>query len=479
MENDDLSIVVVGASGDLSRKKIFPALFALYCQGFLPSGFNIIGFARTRFSDEEFRAHITGSLVCRYTPGEDECALKMDEFLSRCCYVQGDYGSKDSFLDLYQRLNDIEGGSAVPRMFYLAVPPVVYTDIAKSLGDTGLVSCTADEPWSRVVVEKPFGMDRESSDELICKLDQVFTEDQVYRIDHYLGKEVIQNLLVLRFANLVFAPLWNREYIYGIEIEWKEDMGIEGRSGYFDKYGIIRDVMQNHLVQIFALAAMEPPEKLDYMHIARQKVEVLSRVLAPEADNIFTGQYGGYLEEDGVPGDSATPTFAATTLHINNDRWQGVPFTLTAGKGLDSSLTEIRIKFKAVANNVFCNNVQCPEPNMLVIRVQPDEAINLRITNKVPGMGMRIDTKMLDLRYDAVFDDVIPDAYESLLLDVIRGDRSLFIGRDELGASWDIFTGALHEMEMKNMKPVQYEFGATREEVLRLGSGNWKLGAGP
>lgn len=467
--SDRLSIVVVGASGDLARKKVFPALFALYCQGYLPEDFHVFGFARSEFSDAEFRTRIMEHLTCRYAPGTS-CAERMTEFLGRCRYLSGSYGSRDSFLDLFVMMREAEGSRPANRFYYLAIPPSVFLDVAHAIGDAGLVSCTTDEPWSHVVLEKPFGRDRQSSDELTRAMSQVFVENQTYRIDHYLGKEVIQNLMVLRFANLVFEPIWNRDFVRDVQIVWKEDLSLEGRGGYFDQYGIIRDVMQNHLLQILALVAMERPERLDATYTAAEKVSVLRSIPAAELEDLVIGQYRGcvrdgrtlpaYVDEETVPNASLTPTFAAVKLRINNARWQGVPFLMTAGKGLDARMTEIRIRFRDVPGNVFCQPEGCPQANELVIRIQPDEAIYLSIVNKVPGMGMTLESRNLDLQYKAAFSELIPDAYESLLLDVMRGDRSLFIRSDELQAAWDVFTPVLHEIERRKLVPEPYPFGS-------------------
>jgi len=464
-----LSIIVVGASGDLARKKIFPALFALYSQGFFPPSLTIMGFARTGYTDEAFRAMITEHLTCRYVP-EESCAEKMNEFLARCYYVSGQYNSRDSFLDLYEKMRELEGSGQANRMFYLAIPPSIFLDVARAIGGSGMVSCDPRRAWSRVVIEKPFGRDRASSDVLTRGMAQVFTEDQTFRIDHYLGKEVIQNLQVLRFANLIFEPVWNRDHVRSVQICWQEDLGVEGRGGYFDQYGIIRDVMQNHLLQILALLAMELPSSVDSRQIRNEKVRVLRSIPPLAADDIVVGQYtagsiGGrslpaYVDDETVADDSTTPTYGAAALRIENERWQGVPFLIRAGKGLASRMTEIRIRFRGVPVNVFCRLGECPEENELVIRVQPDEAITLRITNKVPGLGMVLAPRDLDLRYKAAFDETIPDAYENLLLDVMRGEKSLFIRSDELAAAWDIFTPALREIEARGVRPEPYAFGS-------------------
>ncbi len=464
--SDSLSIVVVGASGDLARKKIYPALFALYCQGLLPEQFNVVGFARSKSSDEEFRKRVTETLTCRYVPGES-CAQLMAKFLSKCRYIAGAYDSSDSFLDLHAVLREIESGKHANRMFYLAIPSSVFVDVARSIGNAGFVQCGRDlKPWSRAVIEKPFGTDRESSDLLTRELGTVFSEEQTYRIDHYLGKEVIQNLLVLRFANSMFEPIWNREFVDRVDISWSENIGVEGRGGYFDEYGIIRDVMQNHLLQILALVAMEPPKRFDAHCIIEEKVRLLRSVPPLAIEDLRLGQYAGYADDESVPAkDSKTPTFAAARIRLTNQRWDGVPFVVTAGKGLDAQKTEIRIKLRAVPNNMFCELGACPDANELVVRVQPDEAIHLKIANKVPGMDLKIEARDLDLRYKAAFDELIPDAYESLLLDVIRGEKGLFIRNDELAAAWDVFTPVLHEIECKGVAPMPYELGSSGPAV--------------
>ncbi|MBA4386529.1 MAG: glucose-6-phosphate dehydrogenase [Verrucomicrobia bacterium] len=465
-----LSVVVVGASGDLAGKKVYPALFALYCQGFLPDRFNIFGFARSSFTDASFREKLRRGLTCRYSRG-DAIQKRADEFLSHCHYFGGEYESTDSFLDMFQRMRGTECEGGANRLFYMAIPPSIFLPVAKAIGGAGLVSCRPNQPWTRVVIEKPFGEDRESSARLIDELAGVFTEQQTYRMDHYLGKEVIQNLLVLRFANLVFEPVWNSRYVRNVLISWKEDIGVEDRGGYFDAYGIIRDVMQNHLLQILALATMEPPGILDAEHICAQKVKLLRSIKPVRLEDSVVGQYveaerdgwrhRAYVEEKLVAQGSLTPTFAATAVQIDNERWAGVPFMIVAGKGLEGRMTEIRIRFKEVPGNAFCQLGGCPAPNELVIRVQPDEAIQLRIVNKVPGLDMELATTNLDLRYRTAFEKVIPDAYESLIMEVLEGNKSLFIQGDELAAAWDVFTPLLHRLAKERVRPEPYAFGST------------------
>jgi glucose-6-phosphate 1-dehydrogenase len=332
------------------------------------------------------------------------------------------------------------------------------------------------------VVEKPFGRDRRSSDRLVDDMHKVFGEEATYRIDHYLGKEIVQNLMVLRFANLVFEPLWNRKYIESVSITWKEPAGVEGRGGYFDGFGIVRDVMQNHLLQIMALLAMEQPRRFDAQAVRDEKVRLLQAVAPLTLEQIAVGQYGAsasgrqcaYVEEPMVAADSRTPTYATAVLRISNDRWQGVPFVLEAGKALDQRVNEVRVRFRPVAANLFGPSLGTMAPNELVIRIQPDEAIDLRIMNKAPGLDMVLQQTRLNLRYQAAFDATIPDAYECLLLDVIQGDRSLFIRADELAAAWDIFTPVLAALEERAVQPERYPFGSAGPAAARRRLAEWR-----
>ncbi|HNT88902.1 MAG TPA: glucose-6-phosphate dehydrogenase, partial [Candidatus Hydrogenedentes bacterium] len=325
-----LAIILIGASGDLALKKVIPALFALYSRQLLPDRFQIIGYARSALSDEAFREHMMAHLTCRYAPG-DQCDARIREFLEHCVYIAGQYDSADALRRIQPALASLGPTDAVNRIFYMAIPPFLFMDVARALADAGLVTHKDDPGWSRVVIEKPFGRDRASSDELTRNMARVFAEDQTYRIDHYLGKEVIQNLLVLRFANLIFDPIWNRAHVEHVKISWMEDFGLEGRAGYFDDYGIIRDVMQNHLLQILALVAMEQPVSLEAGYVRDEKVKALRCVQPATLEDLVVGQYTagslrsarrpGYREEEGVPPDSITPTYAAVALKIRNRRW--------------------------------------------------------------------------------------------------------------------------------------------------------------
>ncbi|KAJ6347035.1 hypothetical protein OIU76_003682 [Salix suchowensis] len=441
-DESTVSITVVGASGDLAKKKIFPALFALYYEGCLPKHFTIFGYARSKMTDAELRNMVSKTLACRIDKREN-CGEKIDQFLKRCFYHSGQYDSQENFAELDKKLKEHEGGRVSNRLFYL------------------------------VIVEKPFGRDSDSSAALTKALKQYLEEDQIFRIDHYLGKELVENLSVLRFSNLIFEPLWSRQYIRNVQLIFSEDFGTEGRGGYFDNYGILRDIMQNHLLQILALFAMETPVSLDAEDIRNEKVKVLRSMRPLQLEDVVVGQYkshtkGGvtypaYIDDNTVPKGSLTPTFAAAALFIDNARWDGVPFLMKAGKALHKKRAEIRVLFRHVPGNLYNQNFETDldqATNELIIRVQPDEAIDLKINNKVPGLGMRLDHSNLNLHYAARYSKEIPDAYERLLLDAIEGERRLFIRSDELDAAWALFTPVLKELEEKNIIPEYYPYGS-------------------
>ncbi|KAJ6329542.1 hypothetical protein OIU77_011087 [Salix suchowensis] len=472
-EESTLSITVVGASGDLAKKKIFPALFALFYEDWLPENFTVFGYARTKMNDEELRNMISGTLTCRVnqrfsTLPDLSFPIPHDLNADTREHLQGKlpHTAKPSYLKNFELLIEA-AGKVSNRLFYLSIPPNIFVDVVRSVG----LRASSLNGWTRVIVEKPFGRDSESSGELTRCLKQYLTEDQIFRIDHYLGKELVENLSVLRFSNLVFEPLWSRDYIRSVQLIFSEDFGTEGRGGYFDNYGIIRDIMQNHLLQILALFAMETPVSLDAEDVRNEKS--LRSMKPLKLGDVIVGQYKGhsksgrsypaYTDDPTVPKGSLTPTFAAAALFINNARWDGVPFLMKAGKALHTRRAEVRVQFRHVPGNLYKRNFGTDldmATNELVLRVQPDEAIYLRINNKVPGLGMRLDRSNLNLLYSARYPREIPDAYERLLLDAMAGERRLFIRSDELDAAWALFTPMLKELEEKKIAPELYPHGS-------------------
>ncbi|KAG2551318.1 glucose-6-phosphate 1-dehydrogenase, chloroplastic-like isoform X2 [Panicum virgatum] len=464
-----VSITVVGASGDLAKKKIFPALFALFYEDCLPEHFTVFGYARSKMNDAELGTMISRTLTCRIDKREN-CGDKMEQFLQRCFYQPGQYNTEEGFAELDRKLKEKEAGRIPNRLFYLSVPPNIFVDVVRSASRTA----SSSSGWTRFIVEKPFGRDSESSGELTRSLKKYLAEEQIFRIDHYLGKELVENLSVLRFSNLVFEPLWSRNYIRNVQLIFSEDFGTEGRGGYFDNYGIIRDIMQNHLLQILALFAMETPVSLDAEDIRNEKVKVLRSMRPLKLEDVVVGQYKGhtrggrsfpgYADDPTVPKGSVTPTFAAAALFIDNARWDGVPFLMKAGKALHTRRAEIRVQFRRVPGNLYRRRSIGTDldtaTNELVLRVQPDEAIYLRINSKVPGLGMRLDRSDLNLLYSERYRREIPDAYERLLLDAVEGEHRLFIRSDELDAAWAIFTPVLRELEDRRVAPELYPYGS-------------------
>ncbi|KAM7278376.1 hypothetical protein ACFE04_005510 [Oxalis oulophora] len=461
-ETGPLSIIVLGASGDLAKKKTFPALFNLFRQGFLHENeVCIFGYARTKISDDDLRNRLRDYLV--KDKDDSQKSEDLSKFLELVKYVSGAYDSEDGFQRLDKEISEHENNTegSPRRLFYLALPPSVYPSVCRMINQCCMNK--SDVGWTRIVVEKPFGKDLESAEELSSQIGKLFEEPQIYRIDHYLGKELVQNLLVLRFANRLFLPLWNRDNIDNVQIVFREDFGTDGRGGYFDEYGIIRDIIQNHLMQVLCLVAMEKPVSLKPEHIRDQKVKVLQSVVPIKDDEVVLGQYEGYRDDPTVPDDSNTPTFATVVLRIDNERWDGVPFILKAGKALSAKKAEIRVQFKDVPGDIF----RCKKQgrNEFVIRLQPSEAMYMKLTVKQPGLEMSTVQSELDLSYTQRYQGVtIPEAYERLILDTIRGDQQHFVRRDELKAAWEIFTPLLHSIDRGEMKPIPYKPGSRGPE---------------
>ncbi len=448
------TIVIFGASGDLTQRKLVPALHSLVCAGHLSPETRVLGVGRTDLSDAVFRERMLEGVRshARLKPDGDQCA-QWDEFGKRFSYFQMSTDDSSAYPDLYAHLEQLTEGSTAPphRLFYLATPPQAVPTIVDGLGGVGLAR--EREGWNRVVFEKPFGEDAPTARELNRRVHDVFDESQIFRIDHYLGKETVQNLLAFRFANAIFEPLWNRDYVDHIQITVAESIRIERRGAYYDRAGVLRDIIQNHVFQLLALIAMEPPGALSAKPLRDEKMKVFDALHPVSPDDIVLGQYTGYTSEKDVREQSRTPTFAALRLGVENWRWRGVPFFVRSGKALKQKTTEITLQFKDVPHQLFPGDL--PSPNRLSLRIQPEEGILLQFQVKLPGAGMA--TQPFDMRfsYDDHFEDVaLPDAYERLLLDALQGDASLFIRCDEIERCWELLEQVLADERVPDAYPV-------------------------
>ena len=458
------TIVIFGASGDLTSRKLVPALYNLLRAGSLPPQTRIVGFSRTPLSDDELRASLRESTT-RHVEGGPPDDDTWSRFAAGIHYQPGDIGRVADLESLRERLAALEGGAAASRVYYLATAPQFYEPVVAGLGALGM----ADESTGprRVVVEKPFGTDLETARTLNTHLHGVFHERQIFRIDHYLGKESVQNILALRFANTIFEPVWNRRYIDHVQITVAEEVRVGRRGGYYDTAGVLRDMFQNHLLQLLMVTAMEAPVRFEATAVRNEKVKVLEAIPAFRGDDVanagVAGQYRGYLAEPGVAPGSQTPTFGAIRLEIDNWRWQGVPFYLRSGKAMSCRTTQIVIGFRQPPLELFNAGRRTfhREANRLVVQIQPAEGIQLHFHTKVPGAGMRLRLTDLEFSYSREFAGRIPEAYEPLLLDVMQGDASLFARADEVEQSWKV------------IDPFVREWAAPRQPVPVYEPGNW------
>ncbi len=467
-KTDNQALVIFGASGDLTERKLIPSVFNLFCGGFLPENYAIVGVSRSVYTDEEYRQKV----VFENEHLKNKKAAtpeKLKAFAELVFYQSVNTKEISAYSALKERLDQLDKQKSCANnyIFYLATPPSLYQTIAKGLADSGLNN--QENGWSRLIVEKPFGYDLDSAKKLNKDLLSNFVEEQIYRIDHYLGKETVQNMFVTRFANSIFEPLWNRNYIHRIEVTAAEHVGVEKRGGYYDSSGALRDMIQNHLLQLVALVAMEPPVKSDAESIRNEKLKVFQS-LRPytESDvkkNVIRGQYSnstvrgesvdGYREEDDVNAESKTETYVAMKFFIDNWRWAGVPFYIRTGKRMPTRVTEVVIHFKPNHHHLFAHDsTLANQQNVLVIRIQPNEGILLKFDMKIPGAGFNTEQVNMDFKYDELTNVYVPDAYERLILDCMQGDATLYARGDSTEAAWEFIDPILKAWEADQNIPV-------------------------
>lgn len=458
--NNPFVMVIFGATGDLARNKLFPALFSLYKKGNLGEQFYIVGFARRPFTDKEFRQLVEEDLKI-------DDLEKWEEFSHSIFYQQGEFQEVKGYTKLITRLNafDQKVGACITRLFYLATPPDNYETILFHLNTTKLAEgCgQGSNKWTRLIIEKPFGKDLETARSLDKKLSEIFEEKQIFRVDHYLGKETVQNMIAFRFANGIFEPVWNNNYIDHVQITFWESKGIGLRGKFFDGVGILRDVGQNHLMQLFAAVVMEQPKSFSKEGVRDARAFAIGAIecIDPEkvSENVVRGQYKGYTDEPNVAKNSTTETFVAAKFFVNSHRFEGVPFYIRAGKKMPKDVVEINIVFKQTCHILF-KEYGCPEiGNVLTIKVQPNEGIRLRVIAKKLGSKLSLGTVDMKFSYHETFGSHGSDAYEKVLMDIFSGDQMLFNRSDELDHSWEFITNILKGWEQSNTKPVEYEVG--------------------
>ena len=457
MDEGPLTIVIFGASGDLTSRKLVPSLYRLHCKKRLPDEARIVGVARSPFTDDSFRARMRDAV--HEHAARDWSPEAWEAFARRLFYVPGDAAKPGGLEKLQERLREFEGGQGGRQLYYLSVAPDLYPEIAARLGEAGMSHEEAGH-WRRLIVEKPFGHDLASARELDRDLARFLSGDDLCRIDHYLGKDTVQNILVLRFANILFEPIWNNNYIDHVQITVAEKVGLEGRGPYYDRAGVLRDMFQNHLLQMLALVAMEAPARYAAQPLRNEKVKVLDAVPVPTPEEarrqLVCGQYAGYHGEKGVAAGSRTPTFAAVRLDVDNWRWRGVPFYLRSGKALPARSSEVVVQFRCPPHLMFPLPPGCQlQCNRLALCIQPDEGIHVNFQSKVPDQdGMTMRPSELEFHYrDTYGERPLPEAYERLLQDALHGDASLFMRSDEIERAWEIMDPLLAASEAPDAPP--------------------------
>jgi glucose-6-phosphate 1-dehydrogenase len=480
---DPCALVIFGATGDLARRKLLPALYALAVRGMLPRRFGVVGVSRTEMTTDEFREQMREAVE---EHARDELRADVwDELAESLCYVSANFGAEGGERPLVEclREQDETRGTGGNRVYYLAVPPGAFEGIVTAIGRHRTAT-----GWTRLVVEKPFGHDLESAKRLNALVRRHYDESEIFRIDHYLGKETVQNMLVLRFANGIFEPIWNRQFIDHVQITVAESLGVEGRASFYEQAGAIRDVVQNHVLQLVALTAMEPPIDFAAESVRNEKVKVLRALRTPAATSVVRGQYGpgyiegeeapGYREEDGCAPDSLTETYVAAELFVDNWRWADTPFYVRTGKRLPRRETTIAIQFKRAPHPPFDVSEESLRPNVLLLHIQPDEGVALGVGAKVPGQGLAIRTVHMDFLYGGSFRVDLPEAYERLVLDCLNGDATLFTRADEVEEQWSLVDAMVAPWKRDRPQFPNYAAGTwgphAADELLHRAGRSWR-----
>ena len=475
MPNEPATVVIFGATGDLTQRKLGPAIHSLACAGQLAPQTRILGVSRSPIGVDGFRHRLLQGLqeYARLQPDRRLCE-HWPEGAERFDYVAGGFDLPETYAQIAGKIDqfDEQNGTEGNVLFYLAIPPELAPAVVEGLNRAGLAR--RERGWQRIIFEKPFGYSRESAEDLNRKIYRAFDENQIYRIDHYLAKETVQNILTLRFANSVFEPLWSRQYVDHVQITVAETVSVGRRASYYDRAGVLRDIVQNHVLQLLALTAIEPPASPTPRQLRDEKVKVLMALRSLGEADVVLGQYDGYSDTDRVAPGSRTPTYAALRLYVDNWRWSGVPFFVRSGKALAGKTTQITLQFRPTPQRLFATDASAPAPNRLMLQLQPEEGVKLQIHTKIPGEGMRTRLTDLDFDYARTFPPgQVMDAYERLLLDALKGDPSLFIRGDEIELAWDAVTPALAMADDPTFPVYPYRVGSHGPAAARdlLGKG--------